>query len=130
MSKPQDLAPLCPCGSGKELEICCRPIIKRERFADTAEALMRSRYTAYVLNETDYLLYSWAAHTRPAEISTDTKSKWLGLKIKSSEMGQLQDNEGWVEFVARYKLGGKAYRLEERSYFSREQGRWVYVSAQ
>jgi len=87
---------------------------------------MRSRYSAYVLDLTDYVLLTWHASTRPAraELTSDPAAKWLGLEVKKHVPG---GDEATVEFVARYKVGGRAYRLHETSRFVREDGRWFYV---
>lgn len=90
---------------------------------------MRSRYTAFVLENESYLLSSWHPEKRPASIDFDKNIKWLGLKIKRTQAGQVADQEGWVEFVARYKIGGKAERIEELSYFLNLEGNWQYVCA-
>lgn len=89
---------------------------------------MRSRYTAFVIEDEAYLLKTWHSKTRPTSIQFDPLSKWLGLKVKATELGNKEDQIGWVTFVARYKITGKAHRLEENSYFSRESGQWCYVS--
>ncbi|KQV61193.1 hypothetical protein ASC95_02070 [Pelomonas sp. Root1217] len=94
--------------------------------AATPEALMRSRYSAFALDLRDYLLASWHASTRPAELEApEPELKWLGLDVKRTAM---QDaDHGSVEFVARSKLGGRAHRLHEVSRFVRENGEWFYV---
>lgn len=87
---------------------------------------MRSRYSAFVLDLRDYLLSTWHASTRPAQIDPPEPGlKWLGLQVKAA---QLQDiDHGTVEFVARSKFGGRAHRLHETSRFVREHGHWLYV---
>lgn len=117
----------CPCHSGQPLERCCSPVI-RDRSAETAEALMRSRYTAYVLHDADYLMDTWAPETRPIHLNLVKKQKWLGLKVKRTERGGPSDDDGVVEFVARYKIDGRGYRLHETSQFRRDNGQWLYVS--
>ena len=120
---------LCPCGSKVPRSGCCGPLLAEQRAAVTAIELMRSRYTAYVRNRTDYLLASWHASTRPAVLDLDSSAagQWLGLKILQSQAGGPEDQEGTVEFVARFKGHGRAERLHERSRFVRENGRWFYV---
>lgn len=88
---------------------------------------MRSRYTAYTLGREDYLLATWHPSTRPASLNLDEPPvpKWLGLKVVSRQ--QTGPNNALVAFVARYKVGGRAYRLEETSRFERLDGRWYYV---
>jgi SEC-C motif-containing protein len=87
---------------------------------------MRSRYSAYVLGLETYLLESWHPETRPAllDLAHDTQTKWLGLQVKRTQ--QISETEALVEFVARYKVGGKAQRLHETSRFFRIDGRWYY----
>lgn len=89
---------------------------------------MRSRYTAYVLGNEDYLLATWHTSTRPAslDLSTEPATKWLGLKILQTREGMTNDQNGVVEFVARYKINGKAYKLHEVSAFVKQAGQWFY----
>ena len=121
----------CPCGLPADYTHCCGAL--HQAFADgqcltatTPQALMRSRYTAFVLDRRDYLLATWHVSTRPAELEAPEPGlKWLGLEVKRAA---LQDaDHGTVEFVARSKLGGRAYRLHETSRFVREHGAWFYV---
>jgi SEC-C motif-containing protein len=96
--------------------------------APTAEALMRSRYTAYVLGLHDYLLDTWHPHTRPSALQGDPPGlRWLGLELRRSEV--LDNDHATVEFIALSKLGGRAHRLHEKSRFERIDGRWFYVAA-
>lgn len=115
----------CPCGSGKDYAQCCGQY-HAGAVAPTAEALMRSRYAAFVLGKVDYLLATWHPATRPAELVLDPKLHWLGLDVRGSH-GGAGDSTGEVEFVARCKLNGKAGRLHEVSRFVREDGRWYYL---
>lgn len=89
---------------------------------------MRSRYTAYVLQLEDYLLQTWHADTRPMSLNLeeDTATKWLGLQIKHAET--TSESTATVEFVARYKVNGKAERLHELSEFVHIDGRWYYLT--
>ncbi len=80
---------------------------------------MRSRYTAFVLHNANYLRYSWHPDTRPARIDFDPEQRWLGLKIKRREAGQKMDHSGVICFAARYKIAGRGHRLEECSRFIR-----------
>jgi SEC-C motif-containing protein len=93
---------------------------------------MRSRYSAYVLEDEEYLLASWHPSTRPERLGLGEggRVKWLGLKILAARAGGPEDSEGMVEFVARYKGDGRATRLHERSRFERIEGRWLYVDAE
>jgi len=88
---------------------------------------MRSRYTAYTLLREDYLLATWHSSTRPEKLglTEEATSKWLGLQVKRHE--QIDNTHAVVEFVARYKVAGRAHRLHETSRFVREDGRWFYV---
>jgi SEC-C motif domain protein len=87
--------------------------------------LMRSRYTAYVVREPDYLLRTWHASTRPAALTLEEDVRWLGLTIKRHVMHE--PDQALVEFVARYRVGGKGHRLHETSRFERVNGQWFYV---
>jgi SEC-C motif-containing protein len=118
---------LCPCGNTKSYTACCARFLEGREPAHTAEALMRSRYTAYTQQREDYLLETWHSSTRPSTLGLgeDVQTKWLGLEVKRHEQ---QDAEhAIVEFVARYKVNGRAQRLHEVSRFAREEGRWFYV---
>jgi len=119
----------CPCGSGQRLADCCGRYHEGSA-APSAEALMRSRYSAYVLAREPYLLATWHASTRPArlDLASDETSKWLGLEIKRH--ASTGTDSAVVEFVARYKIGGRAHRLHETSRFVREDGRWYYVDGE
>lgn len=124
----------CPCGQTLTYAACCGRLHAEHAAsgrltAPTPEALMRSRYAAFVLDRRDYLLASWHASTRPAALEAPEPGlKWLGLAVKRSAM---QDaDHGTVEFVARSKLGGRAHRLHEVSRFVREQGQWQYLDGQ
>jgi SEC-C motif-containing protein len=114
----------CPCGSGKDYADCCGAR-HCGAAAESAEALMRSRYSAYVLRLTDYLLSTWHATTRPAELDLSGGPKWLGLTVLRHEV--TGPGTAIVEFVARYKAGGRAGKLAEVSRFVRENGYWYYV---
>ena len=118
--------PTCHCGSGREFSLCCGPLLSGESRALTAEQLMRSRYSAFVLCDEAYLVKTWHPDTRPAEIET-TGVQWLGLKVVRVEDGGAGDDRGTVEFVARYKVGGRGHRLHEVSRFARVDGQWYYV---
>jgi SEC-C motif-containing protein len=121
---------------------CCGPYIARAALPPTAEALMRSRYTAFVMKDEVYLRETWHPSTRPSEniVDMDEKIQWLGLEIKSAlrlrqrkEDSPEQPERDTVEFVARFRVNGRAQRLHEISRFVREPGapgaepRWFYV---
>ncbi|WP_341923082.1 YchJ family metal-binding protein [Polaromonas sp. YR568] len=122
----------CPCGRadarGRPLAYaaCCGRYLAHDTPAPDAEALMRSRYTAFVLERADYLLATWHASRRPPAIEFDPAVKWLGLDVRQHR--PLDDSHAEVEFVARQKSpGSPAVRLHERSRFVCELGRWYYV---
>ena len=120
----------CPCGrlnaKGQVLALatCCGPCLAGQAATD-AESLMRSRYSAFVRGDVAYLLRTWHVSQRPAELPLEAGAQWLGLEIKHHRMTGADTAE--VEFVARFRVGGKAVRQHERSRFVREDGRWFYV---
>jgi SEC-C motif-containing protein len=97
--------------------------------AATAEQLMRSRYSAFAVGDTAYLLRSWHSSTRPPGITLDPDQLWSRLVILGSTGGGLLDQEGTVEFRALYTHRGSTFSLHESSRFLREDGSWVYVTA-
>ena len=117
----------CLCGQERPYTQCCGPFIAGNLPAPTAQLLMRSRYSAFVECNEAYLLATWHSQTRPSKVRFDSSQRWLGLAIKSTLSGGEADDEGEVEFVARYKIAGKGYRLRERSRFKKVQGRWYYL---
>ncbi|WP_446226328.1 YchJ family protein [Nocardia sp. IBHARD005] len=117
----------CPCRRGEPFDGCCGPILAGEKAAPTAETLMRSRYTAYVVGDVDYLLRSWHPSTRPAELELDQDQQWLFLEIIGTQRGGPFDDNGTVEFIAHYKLDGTRDAMHEISTFVRVAGAWVYL---
>lgn len=116
---------MCPCG-GSAYATCCESF-HRELNAPNAQTLMRSRYSAYVLKLEDYLLATWHSSTRPASLNLSSDAgKWLGLEIKQFLTQSI--DTATVEFVARYKLAGRAQRMHELSHFVVDTGRWYYVA--
>lgn len=120
----------CPCGSDETYVNCCGPFHAAIRSglgegpqAPTPEALMRSRYSAYVLGLIDYLLATWHPSTTPGELELSSV-KWLGLEVRGHEAG---GDAGVVEFVARCRVDGRAQRMHEISRFVRNEGRWYYI---
>ena len=86
---------------------------------------MRSCYSAFVLARADYLLATWHASTRPAQLDLDPAAKWLGLEVRAHRSIDAAHAE--VEFVARFRVAGRAVRQHERSRFVQDQGQWWYV---
>ena len=123
----------CPCQSDLPYLQCCGPFHATVRDetpdgprAPTPEALMRSRYSAYALGLIDYLLATWHASSSPGELEL-YPTKWLGLEVRHAAATQ---DAGVVEFVARYRVDGRAHRLHETSRFVREAGAWYYIDGQ
>lgn len=119
----------CPCGSGRGYEACCGPIHAGEP-APTAEALMRSRFSAFARGDVAYLLASWHPSTRPAVLDPDPETVWRRLQIVDTVAGGPDDAEGVVEFRASYRDADGAGLLHERSRFARVDGRWAYLDGQ
>jgi SEC-C motif-containing protein len=125
----------CPCGSGHAFEACCAPILDGRAAAPTAEALMRSRYSAFVRGAIDHLLLTHDPATRGsvtrASIEAWSRSaRWQGLEVLQTERGGADDEEGVVEFRARYSEGGASRVHHERSRFRRIDGNWYYVDGE
>src|SRR5205085_1018293 len=126
----------CPCGRtdarGRPLPFarCCGPYLAdfAQRPAPDAESLMRSRYSAFVLQDGDYLLATWHPSRRPEHIDFEPGVKWLGLEVRAHRAMDASHAE--VEFVARSRQAGRAHRLHERSRFVQEAGRWYYVDGE
>ncbi|MET0302974.1 MAG: YchJ family metal-binding protein, partial [Microbacteriaceae bacterium] len=93
----------CPCGSGRSYADCCGPAHAGSAPAPTAEALMRSRFSAYALGLADYVLASWDASTRPADLDLDDGVVWRRLQIVDTVAGREDDPTGIVEFRASYR---------------------------
>ncbi len=129
-SQKSEDSPLCWCDSGCTREACCGPVLEGLVQPVTALALMRSRYSASATRNVDYLKSSWHPATRPAGLQLSDEQRWLGLKIVGVEAGAPNDTVGTVEFVARYKVNGRGFRLHEHSRFERVDGRWFYVDGQ
>ncbi len=121
----------CPCGLGKEYAECCEPLICGGSPAETAEALMRARYSAYVKQETEYIFHT----THPSRRQPDSRqvieewalaTTWRDLKIISTEGGGPEDDTGIVEFIADFTEKGKDGKHHERAEFRRENGVWMF----
>jgi SEC-C motif-containing protein len=117
----------CPCGLPATYDECCGRLHRDEAQARTAEQLMRSRYSAFVVQDGAYLLKSWHPATRPPAIDFDEGLRWDRLEILGTSEGSPFHTKGTVEFRAHYTQGGRKGRLHERSDFVRHEGAWVYV---
>ncbi|MDH5544315.1 MAG: YchJ family metal-binding protein [Gammaproteobacteria bacterium] len=132
MSEEKNQAELCPCGSKKPYDKCCGLYHTGEQHPATAEHLMRSRYSAFAKNDFDYLNRS--THESAEQYDTPhnrqlySQFEWVGLEILSTEKGTIDDNEGYVDFVASYRVGGGDHTIREKSYFRKQGGRWLYFS--
>ncbi|GAA1126628.1 YchJ family protein [Kribbella jejuensis] len=115
----------CPCGQKQPYDVCCGPLHQGKATAATAEQLMRSRYTAFVMHDAAYLRRTWSLTTRPAAIEFDPSRRWTGLEILGTTGGTAFHTDGTVEFNAHHNTGVQ----HENSAFTREAGEWVYVSA-
>ncbi len=114
----------CPCRSGEKYDACCGRFISHRACAENAQQLMRSRYSAYVLSDADYLMETWHADYRPADLQLDSGIQWLRLDVISFSQ---QQDEAVVEFEALLLVDGRVDALHESSRFLREEGRWLYT---
>ncbi|HEY9373109.1 YchJ family protein [Streptomyces sp.] len=117
----------CPCGLAAAYGECCGRFHAGPAQAPTAELLMRSRYSAFVVRDEAYLLRTWAPRTRPADVDFDPAMRWTGLEIRQTADGTAFHQHGMVTFEASYTHDGVAGSLHERSRFERHEGAWVYV---
>ncbi|MFD3755475.1 YchJ family protein [Streptomyces sp. NPDC058622] len=117
----------CPCGLPAAYPECCGRFHSGAGQAPTAERLMRSRFSAFAVGDTAYLLRSWHPSTRPGRLGLDPEQRWDRLEILATERGGMFETEGSVEFRAHYREGRHAGSLHEHSAFAREDGVWVYV---
>jgi SEC-C motif-containing protein len=126
-------SPNCPCGNDLPYSDCCAKAHENHRSVKTAEALMRSRYSAFALGNGNYLQQSHAISTRPSiaegnEIESWAKSvSWVKLEVLNTAMGTHSDLEGTVEFVAYFLESGTMNTIKENSYFEKKNGAWYYV---
>ncbi|MEI8242217.1 MAG: YchJ family protein [bacterium] len=122
----------CPCCSGRAYEQCCEPLLLGQARATTAEALMRSRYTAYTLAEIDYVFKTSGPRVRK-EFDAESSRKWAqsaewkGFEIQRSEGGSAQDDEAVIEFVARYQVEKADFQHHEIARFGRVDGEWRFM---
>ncbi|MAR92418.1 MAG: zinc chelation protein SecC [Pseudomonadales bacterium] len=126
---------LCPCGSGQPYGSCCEPFHRGHALPETAQQLMRSRYSAFALKQSRYLLANLHPSRRRDDDQTElqntlTRTEWTGLSIVSERLGGPGDTEGWVAFRAGFRQGGGQGAVDENSYFVRQQGRWWYLEGE
>ncbi|MGC5360450.1 YchJ family protein [Streptomyces sp. DT24] len=119
----------CPCGLPAAYGACCGRLHAQEAAAPTCEALMRSRYAAFVAEDAAYLLRTWHPGTRPPVIDFDPGTRWVRLDILDTTEGSAFHTTGTVTFRAHYTDGGRPGSLHEQSRFVRHQGAWVYSEA-
>lgn len=119
----------CPCGGGDPYQACCGALHSGRATAGTAERLMRSRYSAFVVQDAAYLLRSWHSSTRPGSVDFEPAQQWTGLDVLGSTAGSAFHTEGTVEFRAHFTVAGRAHSQHEVSRFVREDGQWVYLDA-
>ena len=122
----------CPCNPKTHYHMCCEPYHLKEKYPENQEILMRSRYSAYVLKNIDYLKFTWHSTTCPDDFGDMDAIKWLGLKINKVDQNP-KNHEYFVEFIARYKdstQNGKADKIHELSRFIYENERLVYVDGE
>jgi SEC-C motif-containing protein len=120
----------CPCGLPEPYPSCCGRFHDGRAAAPTAELLMRSRFSAFAVGDTAYLLRTWHPDTRPRRLSLDPGQEWTRLEILGSTGGGLLHAEGTVEFRAHYRNRGREGFQEENSRFRRRDGQWVYLDAE
>jgi SEC-C motif-containing protein len=130
-ASPSPASDLCPCGSGKSHADCCGPILAGAP-APTAESLMRSRYAAYITRNYLHLRRSLSKEQQADFSEADARewaesSEWLGLEITATQAGGPDDQEGTVDFVARFRVAGEERKHVEKARFIREEGKWVYA---
>jgi SEC-C motif-containing protein len=117
----------CPCGSGETYDECCGRFHSGVAQAPTADALMRSRYSAFAVGDADYLRETWHPRTRPADVTLPEGGRWTRLDVLARTGGGVFDADGTVEFEAHYELGGQLGVEHQNSRFVREDRRWFYV---
>ena len=125
----------CPCGSENDYASCCEPLITGVKPAETAEALMRARYSAYAKDQVKFILDTTHPSQRDQYTETGIRrwarnSEWLGLTILATENGTADDDEGTVEFVAKYFEKGRRNRHHEIAQFRRREGQWFFYDGQ
>lgn len=126
---------ICPCGSQNKFSECCEPVINGTVPAQTAEKLMRARYSAYATTAVDFILTSTIDEKRnecdeKAIRTWSEQSTWHKLEILSTEKGEPEDSEGMVEFIAHFTEGGVKKSYHEKGTFKKIDGLWLYVDGE
>jgi SEC-C motif-containing protein len=124
----------CPCGLDTPFESCCEPVIDGSRMAQTAEELMRARYTAYVKTNVDFIIQTIAQNKQEAQDKDSIRkwseqSQWQKLEVLNVEKGGPDDREGYVEFIAHYLADGERNAHHEIAHFKKEGDRWYFDDA-
>lgn len=117
----------CPCGAGQAYDDCCGRFHRGEASPPTADALMRSRYSAFAVGNVGYLWETWHPRTRPVQVILPEGGRWTGLDVLSRSGGGVFDTDGTVEFEAHYEIAGQIGIERQNSKFVRENRRWLYV---
>ncbi len=123
----------CACGSGQTWSVCCEPVIRGTHEPETAQQLLRARYTAFTRREIDFILDTHHPRTRD-EVSRESiqewseNAEWLGLEIHEVDGGFAGDDRGRVRFTARYRQAGHEIEHTEEALFERLEGRWYFVT--
>lgn len=125
----------CPCGLDKLFSECCEPLINNAETAQTAEALMRARYSAFVKSKIDFILNTIhpekkAQHDERTLRNWAQKSEWISIEILRTEKGEISDTEGEVEFIAKYRRKGKKEAHHEIAFFKKDEGKWLFYDGQ
>lgn len=120
----------CCCGSGNVFSSCCGAIIEDHLEAKTPEALMRSRYSAYVLHNEKHLLRTWDISTRPDSVEFDDDTTWLNLQVHCAGIDRENPDKGTVNFTASFLTGGELFTMNERSNFRRRDEHWYYIDGE
>lgn len=125
----------CPCGSEKEYSVCCQPYIEGNEHAPTAEALMRSRYSAFVVHNVEYLNETVDPQKKREFDAEGIKkwseqSEWKGLQIVDTKNGTEEDSTGEVEFIAKYEMEGEDRVHHEVGHFRKSRDRWYFVNGE
>ncbi|EHG8280781.1 YchJ family protein [Klebsiella oxytoca] len=125
------LSPLCPCGSALEYSACCQRYLAGTQLAPDPSQLMRSRYSAFVMQDADYLIKTWHPSCQAQQFRADLENgfkqtQWLGLTVFAADEGRSPD-EGYVSFIARFTDNNRSGAIIERSRFLKENGQWYYI---